>query len=249
VRLRGLRWSQPPPFNHTESERFRGLYCFLHALQPTPESVRRGSVWIGDLVGVRDKPSAAFLDGCRKLLRDSYPIRIEDVPVVRCPPVWSGAFVGTYPYWSRHFGAKFVRVDAETLRRHFPSALLGKKTRKENGNDNNNSSSTNNKNNRPLHRRKAHRNKDRNTTQKSAVASNGDQYNNSWENLDDDNDHDDGFDDDDDEHDHSDWTSVGEDYTEAESAIGTRHSNDELLTKLERLVRIRFETERTFRLV
>ena len=245
-KLKGLRWSQAPPFNHTERDRFRALYCLMNALQPTIDSVRRGTIWIGDLKDVSEKPAPSFLEGCRKLLRDSFPIRVEDVPVVRCPPFWSAAFVGTYPYWSRHFGTKFVRVDPETLRKHFPSDLLagaGAKNKK----GGRNGTGTIQKRRRKI------------PSKKVLVAPNGDHYDNTWENLDDENDENNELfkldDDDESNSEWSDWTtSVGGDggslaLNGAETAIGKANVNNELWEKIERLVRMRFETERTFRVV
>ena len=247
IRLRGLRWSDPPPFNHTELDRMRAIYCLLNALQPTIESVRRGTVWIADLGGVTEKPEATFLEGCRKLLRDSYSLRVEDVPVVRCPPFWSGAFVGTYPFWSRHFAKKFVRVDTETLRKHFPAYLLRTKKRNDSGKNAQVSASM------PLHRKKAFnggRNKNNNNPKKKVmVASNGDKYNNDWENLDESDDEELQGNGDllsESQGEWSDWNGSGS-FGGAEAAIGNNNVNDELWTKIERLLRMRFETERYFR--
>ena len=271
-KLKGLRWSQPPPFNHTERDRLRALYCLLYALQPTIEAVRRGTVWIGDLKGVAtERPAASFLVGCRMLLRDSYPIRVEDVPVVRCPPMWSAAFVGTYPYWSRHFANKFVRVDPATLRTHFPTALLdAAKTTTKQGNG----TATKPKTSSTLQKRKQqkqkHKPKTKLPTKKVVAPNTGDHYDNTWENLDDDSDDDDGdddgdsnewfaFDDSDDEA-NSDWGMMSSDG--AANCLNPNHLSgvgaamgaggkvhNELWDKIERLVRMRFETERTFRVV
>lgn len=270
LRLRALRWSQAPPFNHTESDRLRALYCLLTALQPTVESVRRGTVWIVDLGGVTDQPDAEFLAGCRKLFRDSYPMRVQDVPVVRCPPLWSGAFVATRPFWSRHFGARFVRVDAETLRQHFPPALLARKRKHHgphppSGMPRHRKQAIRNRHPRRVGNRNYSNNHNNKTQRKAAVvkASNGDEYDNKWETLDEDDSENDGdepgeyYDYEDLEESHSewsDWTSVaspgGADAeAETEAAIGKQRVNDEVWTKIERLVRMRFETERTFRVV
>lgn len=245
VRLRGLRWTHPPPFNHTEADRMRAMYCLLHALQPTIESVRRGTVWIADLGGVTTKPEVAFLEGCRKLLRDSYPIRVQDIPVVRCPPVYSGAFVGTYPFWSRHFGKKFVRVDTETLRNHFPAQLLGTKKTSAQAAQQPVSS-------QPLHRKnkKANGQKKPTKTKAAVVAPNGDEYENGWEYLDDSEiELEDAKNKDDllsePTNEWEDWTT--ENLGGAEDGIGKKNLDEDMCTKIERLVRMRFETERTFR--
>ena len=253
VRLRGLRWSHPPPFNHTESDRMRALYCILNALQPTLESCRRGSVWIADLGGVTEKPAATFLEGCRKLLRDSYPIRVQDVPVIRCPPVYSGAFVATRPFWSRHFGQAFIRVESETLRKHFPAELLYTKKNK-NGNNLPPGATSN----MPQHRKKAIRNKhQRNNTNNSkekpvVIASNGDAYNNKWENLEDSDDEEPNRETKEDllsdsQSEWSDWMSGSGGGVDAEDEVGKNNVDPEIFNKIERLVRIRFETERTFK--
>lgn len=253
VRLRGLRWSHPPPFNHTESDRMRALYCILNALQPTLESCRRGSVWIADLGGVTEKPAATFLEGCRKLLRDSYPIRVQDVPVIRCPPVYSGAFVATRPFWSRHFGQTFIRVDSETLRKHFPAELLYTKKNKNGKNLPPGATST-----MPQHRKKAIRNKhQRNNTNSNkekqvVVASNGDAYDNKWENLEDSDDEQPNREATEDllsdsQSEWSDWMSGSGGGADAEDDVGKNNIDPEMFTKIERLVRIRFETERTFK--
>jgi len=257
VRLRGLRWSHPPPFNHTEADRFKALYCLLNALQPTVESVRRGTVWIGDLGGVTERPDVAFMEGIRKLLRDAYPIRVEDVPVVRCPPLWSGAFCATRPYWSKHFGQKFVRVDSTTLKLHFPPELLaGAKPNQYASQKKEPKLASMPKHRRIAHRKKvaAAKNGGRDTSNKSqkqrvVVASNGDQYDNTWENLDDDDDN--SFNQEQELEDHeessewNEWTTFED--GNAEEVIGKANINDEIWDKIERLVRMRFETERTFR--
>ena len=193
LRLEGLRWSSAPPFNHTETDRFRGLYYLLCAVQPTLDSIRGGTVWITDLMGVSEAPTMALLNGCRMLLRDSYPMRVEDLPVVGCPPRFSKPFVSTYPFWSRHFASRFVRVSNTTLVRHFPRELLnggklrttaaggggpppgrGRRKRRQGGGG-------------------APGSRTNNATPRNAgvdvdivVAANGDEYDNTWENLDDD---------------------------------------------------------------
>lgn len=243
VRLRGLRWTHPPPFNHTESDRMRAMYCLLNALQPTIESVRRGTVWIADLGGVTNRPEATFLEGCRRLLRDSYPIRVQDIPVVRCPPVYSGAFAGTYPFWSRHFGKKFVRVDTETLRNHFPAQLLSNNAKAKQAAKEQPPSS------QPLHRKNkkvGHKTKSALPKTKVVVAPNGDEYDNGWEYLDES----DNEDDKDDllsepQNEWEDWTT--ENLGGADDAVGKQNLDEDLCTKIERLVRMRFETERNFR--
>jgi len=250
LRMRGLRWSHPPPFNHTESDRFKALYCLMHALQPTPESVRRGTVWIADLGGVTARPSGPFTEGFRKLLRDSYPVRVQDVPVVRCPPLWSGAFAGTYPFWSRHFANRFVRVDPATLRSHFPADLLQGGRKK--------SASSSAAPDSTLHRHRRHQKEHQRRQQQQQrtrkVASND----NNWENLDDDGG---GYDDYDNSNSNSnnnewsDWTSVGSGSlggieaakAASRNADGRAVANEEMWNTIERLVRTRFKTERTFR--
>ena len=246
VRLRGLRWTHPPPFNHTESDRMRAMYCLLHALQPTIESVRRGTVWIADLGGVTNRPEATFLEGCRQLLRDSYPIRVQDIPVVRCPPVYSGAFAGTYPFWSRHFGKKFVRVDTETLRNHFPAQLLSNNAKAKQAAKEQPPSS------QPLHRKnknKAGKTKSALPKTKVVVAPNGDEYDNGWEYLDESDNEDEPANKDDllsePQNEWEDWTT--ENLGGADDAVGKKNLDEDMCTKIERLVRMRFETERNFR--
>mmetsp|Transcript_31327 Transcript_31327/g.33657 ORF Transcript_31327/g.33657 Transcript_31327/m.33657 type:complete len:328 (-) Transcript_31327:11-994(-) len=148
-RLEGLRWTQPPPFNHNEEERFQALFHLLNSLQPTLDSIRRGTVWIGDLegignssevgLGLSQRPTSEIYKGGRMLLRDSYPIKVEDIPVVDCPSGFSKVYLGVYPFLSRHFLSKLIRVTPRQLRNHFDSELLsdrlqGKKKRKETSN-------------------------------------------------------------------------------------------------------------------
>ena len=81
------------------------------------------------------------------------------------------------------------------------------------------------------------------------VASNGDQYDNDWENLDDTDDELELQDQDLLSESHSEWNDwMGENLGAAEDAIGKSNFNDELWDKIERLVRMRFETERNFKL-
>lgn len=112
----------------------------------------------------------------------------------------------------------------------------------------------------PNHRKKALRNKhqkgghNHGKEKVVVVASNGDQYNNKWENLEDSDDEDPNGDKGDDLlsdslSEWSDWASNGTgSQNGAEQVIGKNNIDDELFTKLERLVRMRFEIERTFKL-
>eukprot|EP00536_Pseudo-nitzschia_multiseries_P018526 jgi/Psemu1/229290/e_gw1.2655.1.1 len=247
--LSGLRWSVPAPFNHTETERFQALYYLLHATQPTLESVRRGTVWIGDLSDVTERPSPHVYRGGRMLLRDSYPIKVEDIPVVDCPSTFSKVYITTYPFLSNHFVEKFVRVTPEVLRSHFPLELLSDRLL---GIDNVKMQSTNRR--RLRHGTVDKHNRIPNNVDIVAVvtSSTGDEYDNSWENLDDV--------DDDDEYDDSSYYRSNGSRSNGSRSNGSRNTgdgindktpddSDELLTRIERLVRMRFETERTFQLL
>mmetsp|Transcript_11563 Transcript_11563/g.27170 ORF Transcript_11563/g.27170 Transcript_11563/m.27170 type:complete len:385 (+) Transcript_11563:317-1471(+) len=236
--LSGLRWSLPAPFNHTEAERFQALYYLLHVTQPTLESIRRGTVWIGDLVDVTERPSPPLYRGGRMLLRDSYPIKVEDVPVVDCPPTFSKVYATTYPFLSSHFVAKFVRVTPEVLRSHFPPELLSDRLL---GNNHAKIRSTN-------RRRLRHKAVDENDGINNnldvvaiVTSSTGDEYDNSWENLDDDED-------DEEYYNSSNHRSSGTQSTGDET---DQYSDDseELWTRIERLLRMRFKTEQAFQLV
>ena len=64
----------------SDDTRFVALYYLFHALQPDLESVRQGTVWIGDFTDVsRANFSMPVVHGARALCRDSYPIKIKDV--------------------------------------------------------------------------------------------------------------------------------------------------------------------------
>ena len=237
LQLDGLRWSQPSPFNHTETERFQAFYYLLHATQPTLESIRRGTVWIGDIQNVTERPSAALFRGGRMLLRDSYPIKVQDVPVVHCPPRFSKVYATTYPFFSSHFVSKFVRVTPDVLRAHFPPELLSDRLRGVN----------NIKKSRIINRRRARYKTGNNSIASKRnvdiddadiVSSNGDDYDNTWENLDDDDEEDaNGIND----------RNIGN----KNGSIGDQDTDDseELLTRIERLLRMRFKTERSFRVI
>uniref|UniRef100_A0A7S4EHS8 CRAL-TRIO domain-containing protein n=1 Tax=Pseudo-nitzschia australis TaxID=44445 RepID=A0A7S4EHS8_9STRA len=236
LQLDGLRWSQPPPFNHTETERFQAFYYLLHATQPTLESIRRGTVWIGDIQNITERPSAALFRGGRMLLRDSYPIKVQDVPVVDCPPRFSKVYATTYPFFSSHFVSKFVRVTPDVLRAHFPPELLSDRLRGIN----------NTKKGRIINRRRARYKTDNSIARKrnvdvsdiDVVSSNGDDYDNKWENLDDD--------------DEKDANGINDRNNGIKNGgVGDQEINEseELLMRIERLLRMRFKTERSFRVI
>lgn len=127
-RLCELRWTQPPPFNHSDEERFQAFYYLLNAAHPTLDQIRRGTVWVGDLEGIQDdvqqRPTSEIYKGGRLLLRDSYPIKVDDIPCVDCPSTFSIVYLGLYPFLSSHFLSKFVCVTHEMLQQHFPPELL-----------------------------------------------------------------------------------------------------------------------------
>ncbi|VEU40146.1 unnamed protein product [Pseudo-nitzschia multistriata] len=232
LQLDGLRWSLSPPFNHTETERFQAFCFLLHATQPTLESIRRGTVWIGDLRGISQRPSSSMFRGARMLFRDSYPIKVEDIPVVDCPPKFSVAYATTYPFLSSHFVDKFVRVTPEVLRQHFPPELLSDRLRGINNTKNDNI------NKRRFRSKKASKNNatDQNTNAVDIASMDGDESEASWENLDDDDD---------------DVVSYGGNNgnNSGNGSVGNGETDEsEVLTRIERLLRMRFETEKNFRL-
>ena len=110
----------------------------------------------------------------------------------------------------------------------------------------------------PQHRKKAIRNKhQRNNTNNSkekpvVIASNGDAYNNKWENLEDSDDEEPNRETKEDllsdsQSEWSDWMSGSGGGVDAEDEVGKNNVDPEIFNKIERLVRIRFETERTFK--
>jgi hypothetical protein len=109
-----------------DETRFVALYYLLHALQPDLDSVRKGTVWIGDFTGVsRDNFSLPVVHGARGLCRDSYPIKIKDVPCLNTPGRMSAAYAICRPFWSKKLGeCVILDCSVEVLHQHFPKSLL-----------------------------------------------------------------------------------------------------------------------------
>jgi hypothetical protein len=115
-------------FQKTNDEtRFVALYYLLHALQPDLDSVRKGTVWIGDFTDIsRDNYSLPkVVHGVRALCRDSYPIKIKDVPCLHTPGRMSAAYAMCRPFWSKKLGECIIwDCSVEVLHQHFPKSLL-----------------------------------------------------------------------------------------------------------------------------
>lgn len=121
--------SKHPPFNHTEDDRWTALYYILHAMQPDFDSVRKGTVWIGDMDNANTRttfPFQLFLQGGRALLKDSYPIKVKDLPCLCSPGRFSPVWAFVWPFLSTKMSHRYVAVTPGQLQGHFPKTLLSK---------------------------------------------------------------------------------------------------------------------------
>jgi len=123
----------PPPFNHTEKERFAALYYIFHALQPDLDAVRRGTVWLGDLEGSKRQtvlPSSSFMQNNtmyyngRALLVESYPIKVKDFPCINTPSKFSGLYVLCWPFFSKTLSKKYIPCTTQQIQDHFSNKIL-----------------------------------------------------------------------------------------------------------------------------
>ena len=264
-RLCALRWTVPPPFNHSDEERFAALYYLLHALQPTLDQIRMGTVWIGDLEGIGSttggdgggsvRPTAEIYHGGRLLLRDSYPLKVDDIPCVEGPSKFSTLYLSLYPFLSRHFLAKYISVTPEMLRHHFPAEFLSDRLQ------GNHSSRKNPPYHQHQHRRRSsavssHPKKGTTTTTTTSSARNRrgrDQSESDWENLNEDSSRSLEY-----THDSNNTTNhTRNQSTERRASVSSTTTTDtkesgggghNMWITIERLLKMRFETERTFRL-
>ena len=261
-RLCALRWTVPPPFNHSDEERFAALYYLLHALQPTLDQIRMGTVWIGDLEGMGTpgdagegggsvRPTAEIYHGGRLLLRDSYPLKVDDIPCVDGPSKFSTLYLSLYPFLSRHFLAKYIHVTPEMLRHHFPAEFLSDRLQ------GNHSSRKNLLYHQHHHRRRssvASSHPKKGTTTSSARNRRGrDQSESDWENLNEDSSRSLEY-----THDSKNTTNhTRNQSTERRASASSTTTTDtkesggsghNMWITIERLLKMRFETERTFRL-
>jgi hypothetical protein len=127
--------TSPPPFNHTEKERFAALYYIFHALQPDLDAVRRGTVWLGDLGGSTRQtvlPSNAIMQSStmfhigRALLVESYPIKVKDFPCINAPSKFSGLYLLCWPFFSKKLSAKYIPCTSRQIQDHFSKTILPK---------------------------------------------------------------------------------------------------------------------------
>jgi CRAL/TRIO domain len=120
--------TSPPPFNHTEEDRFAALYYLFHAMQPDLDSIRKGTIFIGDLRGVTRHTIFAhgLFGGGRALTKDSYPIRVKDFPCHHPPSRFSAVAALCWPFFSTKLAERYVEVTTSKLGEHFPRDLLSR---------------------------------------------------------------------------------------------------------------------------
>lgn len=122
--------TSPPPFNHTEKDRWCALYYLFHALQPDLDAIRRGTVWIGDLEGGTRQTllanSMSIYLGGRSLTVESYPIKVKDFPCVHSPSKFSGLYVLCWPFFSKTLAKKYIACTPRQVQDHFSKTLLPK---------------------------------------------------------------------------------------------------------------------------
>jgi len=120
--------TSPPPFNHSEEDRFAALYFIFHALQPDLDAVRKGTIFVGDLEGVtRQFFSLDLFNGARSLTKESYPIKVKDFPCLAAPRRLSAVYAICWPFFSSTLRRKYIPVSPLQIKDHFPKELLPKK--------------------------------------------------------------------------------------------------------------------------
>jgi hypothetical protein len=108
-------------------ERFIALYYIFHALQPDLDSVRNGTIWIGDFQDVTRQDILGMLNGGRALCRDSYPIKIKDFPCLNSPSVISTTFAVSRPFMSKCVKEVMaINCTVPMVQKHFSKKLLSK---------------------------------------------------------------------------------------------------------------------------
>mmetsp|Transcript_3591 Transcript_3591/g.3782 ORF Transcript_3591/g.3782 Transcript_3591/m.3782 type:complete len:177 (-) Transcript_3591:100-630(-) len=175
------------------------------------------------------------------LLRDSYPLKVEDIPVIDCPSGFSKVYLGVYPFLSSHFLSKLIRITPHQLRQHFAAELLSERLQGTKKKKKKETSSIHNR------KKKQYSAIIMNATTTSSNGRNSNDNNNNdendWENL---NDSSSSID--------NDTTTTStenknkEENTSNSNNDNDNDSNDVVWTTIERLARMRFETESQFRL-
>jgi hypothetical protein len=126
--------TSPPPFNHTETERFTALFYIFHALQPDLDAVRKGTVWLGDLEDVTRQtlmsnymiqPNALYFGG-KGLTVESYPIKVKDFPCINAPTKYTqpALYMLCWPFFSKKLTKKYIPCTQQQIKEHFPKNLL-----------------------------------------------------------------------------------------------------------------------------
>jgi len=112
----------------TVEQEFTGLYFLLTAMQPDLDSIRNGTVWIGDLQGMTVQNLSMYIvNGIRALCRDSFPIKVCDVPCWNTPPKFSAAYAICRPFFSTHLSEKLVwDCTPERIQQFFSRDVLPK---------------------------------------------------------------------------------------------------------------------------
>ncbi len=126
--LKGLTTTDQPQGTMSLEKEFAALYFLFMSLQPDLDSVRTGTIWIGDLVDVsRQTLSLSIVNGARSLCRDAFPIKVADVPCLNAPPKLSAVYAFCRPFFSTHLYEKIVwDCTPQLLKKHFSKQVLSK---------------------------------------------------------------------------------------------------------------------------
>jgi hypothetical protein len=125
--LKGLSESESSSQGGGGDERFIALYYIFHALQPDLDSVRNGTIWIGDFQDVTRQDVLGMINGGRALCRDSYPIKIKDFPCLNSPSVISTTFAVSRPFMSQRVKEVMaINCTEPMVKKHFAKKLLSK---------------------------------------------------------------------------------------------------------------------------
>jgi hypothetical protein len=126
--LKGLTNVQQQEQEVSMESEFIALYFLFAALQSDLDAVRKGTIWIGDLQDIsRRTMPLSLVNGARAMCRDSYPIKVQDAPVINVPPRWSAVYALCRPFFSPHLMEKLVwGCTPELLKKVFPKHVLSK---------------------------------------------------------------------------------------------------------------------------
>jgi hypothetical protein len=112
-----------------DDNRFAVFYFLLCAMQSDLFNIRNGIVVIGDFTNVTWQNNLSFglLRGTAELCRDSFPIKVKDIPLLNAPSTMSSMYAMCWSYLSPKVVQRLhMDCSLQILKDAFPSQILPK---------------------------------------------------------------------------------------------------------------------------